>query len=75
MARADKPNVLLDYLIDKGWAKDDQTLAKLINSSPPVLSRIRTDKRYPSARLILGIYDNTDLTIEQIRGLIKGEKP
>lgn len=70
-----KPHVLLDYLIKKGWGKDDKALAKLLNTSPPVISRVRNNKRNPNAKLILSVYDQTTLTIEQIRGLIRGKKP
>jgi transcriptional regulator with XRE-family HTH domain len=70
-----KPHVLLDYIIKKGWAKDDKAIAKLLNTSPPVISRVRNNKINPNARLILSVYDHTNLTIEEIRALIKGKKP
>jgi plasmid maintenance system antidote protein VapI len=75
MSRFTTPHALLDYLIKKGWAKDDQTLAKLLNTTPPVISRVRNDTRGVTPNLILAIYDHTNLTIEEIRGLIKGKKP
>lgn len=70
-----KPNTLLDYIIKKGWARDDKAIAKLLNTSPPVISRLRNNVRNPNARFILSVYDQTSLTIEEIRGLIKGKKP
>lgn len=66
-----KPHPLLDYIIKKGWARDDKSLAKLLNTSPPVISRIRNNKRNPNARLILSVYDQTTLSIEEIRKLIR----
>jgi hypothetical protein len=75
VAREGKQHVVLDYLIEKGWAKDDQAIAKLLNTTPPVISRVRNDKRGVTPNLILSIYDHTNLTIEEIRGLIKGKKP
>ncbi len=69
----EKPHVLLDYLIKKGWGKDDKALAKLLNTSPPVVSRIRNNKRNPSPQFVLSIYDQTNLTIEEIRKLIRGK--
>ena len=75
MSRFNTPHALLDFLIEGGWAKDDQTLAKLLNTTPPVISRVRNDTRGVTPNLILAIYDHTNLTIEEIRGLIKGKKP
>ena len=75
VAREGKQHVVLDYLIEKGWAKDDKAIAKLLNTTPPVISRIRNDRRGVTPNLILAIYDNTNLTIDEIRDLIKGKKP
>jgi plasmid maintenance system antidote protein VapI len=75
MPREDKPHAVLDYLIDKGWAKNDQNIAKMLNTTPPVISRVRNDRRGITPNLILAIYDHTNLTIEEIRGLIKGKRP
>ena len=75
VVREGKQQVVLDYLIEKGWAKDDQAIAKLLNTTPPVISRVRNNKRGITPNLILAIYDNTNLTIDEIRGLIKGKKP
>ena len=75
VAREGKQHVVLDSLIEKGWAKDDQSIAKLLNTTPPVISRVRNDKRSVTPNLVLAIYDHTNLTIDEIRGLIKGKKP
>jgi hypothetical protein len=75
MPREDKPHALLDYLIDEGWAENDQSIAKMLNTTPPVISRVRNDKRGVTPNLILAIYDHTNLTVDEIRGLIKGKKP
>lgn len=75
MPRKDTPHALLDYLIDKKWAKDDQSIARLLHTTPPVISRVRNNTRGITPNLILAIYDKTGLTIEQIRGLLKGKKP
>ena len=74
-AREGKQQAVLDYLIEKGWAKDDQAIAKLLNTTPPVISRVRNNRRGVTPNLILAIYDNTNLTIDEIRDLIKGKKP
>jgi plasmid maintenance system antidote protein VapI len=75
VAREGKQHVVLDYLIEKGWAKDDQSIAKLLNTTPPVISRVRNDKRSVTPNLVLAIYDHTNLTIDEIRDLIKGKRP
>jgi plasmid maintenance system antidote protein VapI len=75
VVREGKQQMVLDYLIEKGWAKDDQAIAKLLNTTPPVISRVRNNKRGITPNLILAIYDHTNLTIDEIRGLIKGKKP
>lgn len=69
VAREGKKHALLDYLIAKGWAKDDKAIAKLLNTTPPVISRVRNDRRAITPNLILAIYDQTNLTIEEIRKL------
>lgn len=75
VAREGKQQAVLDYLIEKGWAKDDQAIAKLLNTTPPVISRVRNNRRGVTPNLILAIYDNTNLTVDEIRELIKGNKP
>jgi len=65
---------LFDYLKKNGWGQSDYALAKRLHITPPVISRIRNGKKAISARIILAVYDNTDLSIEQIRELI-GKKP
>jgi hypothetical protein len=74
VSREDKPHAVLDYLIDKGWATNDQSIAKLLNTTPPVISRVRNNKRGITPNLILAIYDHTNLTIDEIRELIR-KKP
>ena len=46
---------------------DDVALGKKIFMSPSRISMIRNGHSRLSARFILSIYDQTDLTIEQIR--------
>lgn len=65
---------LFDYLKKNGWGQSDYALAKRLHITPPVISRIRNGKKAISPRIILAIYDNTDLSIEEIRELIN-KKP
>lgn len=61
---------LLDALIRAGYARTDAQLAELLQTDRPYISRIRRGKAAVSARLILRIYDVTNLSVEQIRSLI-----
>ena len=65
------PNKLLDHLRAIGLGKDDGAIAKRLNITPPVISRLRTGKKRITPKIILAIYDVTDLSIEQIRELAK----
>lgn len=62
------PHPLIDYLIEKGWGKNDGDIAKLIDLSPGSVSKVRNGKA-PTPEFILAVYDATDLTIEKIREL------
>lgn len=67
-----KPNKLLDYLITKGWGKNDGELARLLEVSPGTVSKIRNG-RAASPEIILAIYDATDMQIDEIREMLKNE--
>jgi len=69
----EKPHALLDYILKKAAIKNDKHIAKLLNTSPAVISKIRNNIRNPSPQLVLSIYDHTDLSIEEIRKLIRGK--
>ncbi len=64
------PHRLLDYLIEKQWGKNDGDVAKLIGLSSGTVSKVRNGKT-PTPEFILAVYDATDLTIEQIREMLK----
>lgn len=58
---------LFQYLYERYGLKDDVALGKKIFMSPSRISTIRNGHARLSARFILNIYDQSDLTIEQIR--------
>ena len=58
---------LFQYLYERYGLNDDVALGKKIFMSPSRISMIRNGHSRLSARFILSIYDQTDLTIEQIR--------
>jgi len=65
------PHKLFDFLIMNCGFKTDSNLAEKLNTSPPCISRIRHGKYKIGPTMILAIYDATDLTIEDIRELLK----
>lgn len=65
------PNKLLDYLRKEYKLKTDAALAKFLYTSPPTISRLRTEKRGLGAVLTLIIYDRTGLPIPTIREWFK----
>ena len=62
---------LFKYLMDKYTLRTDEDLAELMLCSKTIVSMTRCDHRVLSARLILSIYDKTDLSIEDIRSMAK----
>jgi hypothetical protein len=64
-------NKLFAYLFKFFKVKTDSQLAEQLYTSGANLSRVRNDHKYLSAKLILIIYDKTDLSIEEIRKMAK----
>lgn len=66
-----KENKLFAYLFKFFKVKTDSELAQHLYTSGSNISRVRNDHKYLSAKLILVIYDKTNLSIENIRKLAK----
>jgi len=66
-----KEKKLFAYIMKKYKIKTDTELAKFIYSSGSQISQLRNDRLYISPRLILSIYDRTDLSIEDIRRMAR----
>lgn len=64
-------NALFDFLLKSYEIKNDRALAELLGITQGALSKVRSGVNKPSADLILRVYDNTTLTIGQIRQLIR----
>ena len=62
---------LFKYLMDTYKLRTDDDLAEFLCCSKTVVSMTRCSHRGLSSRLILFIYDNTDLSIQEIRALAK----
>lgn len=65
-----KRHALLDHLIESRWADGDQDLVELLDISRSTISKIRCRKAIVNPYHILSIYDSTNLSIDEIRGLI-----
>lgn len=65
------PHPLLDYMIDAFNLKNSRALADALGVTEGMISKIRYRVRQPTAEFILKIYDNTDLSIEEIRKLLE----
>ena len=67
-------HALLDYLIEAFKLKNNRALAQHLGVTQSAISKIRYGMNKPSAEFILLIYDKTDMTIEEIRTLIKQQE-
>jgi plasmid maintenance system antidote protein VapI len=68
-------NELFKYLKKVYKLRSDQALGRWLAASAPTISRICNGKRSLTPKMILYIYDNTDLKIEEIRALFKQKIP
>jgi DNA-binding transcriptional regulator YdaS (Cro superfamily) len=65
-----KPHKLFDYFIKTGTAKNDADIATILGVYPPYISRIRAGLFPLGPKVILRVYDATDMSIEEIRELL-----
>ena len=65
------PHPLLDNLMEFYKVESDKELADRMEISIGSVSRIRGGTQLVSAQMVLKIYDQTFLTIEDIRNLLK----
>ncbi len=65
------PHPLLDKLMEVYKVDNDKDLADRMEISVGSVSRIRGGTQLVSAQLVLKIYDQTFMTIEDIRDLLK----
>ncbi len=66
-----RPHKLFDFLILELGFETDLIIAKRLKTVPSSISRIRHGKFKVGPTMILAVYDETDLTIEEIRELLK----
>lgn len=65
-----RPHGMLDYLMATYKIKNDAELAKRLNVTGPVISKIRNRKTPVGAGLILEIHDYFEIPIKEIKALI-----
>lgn len=63
------------FLMLKFGFTNDVELAEFIGTAPSQLSQIRNDKIGLSPRLLLSIYDKTNLSVEDIREMVNEVMP
>jgi len=66
-----KETRLFKFLKKEYSLKNSAELAKFLGVSPAALSKIRHGVKPYTAEFILAVYDATELSIEEIRRLIK----
>lgn len=64
------PNHLLDVIIEKLSLKNDAALAKALDVTPPVISRIRHEKIAIGATLLIAMHEETGLSVRELRDLM-----
>jgi hypothetical protein len=66
-----KENRLFDFIRKEYRLHNDVALAKFLCTSSPVISRVRYGDCGLPPFLILNIYDKTELSIDEIREMVK----
>lgn len=72
-APVQNPNYFLNKLIEVLALKNDAALGRVLQVSPPVLSKIRHLRLPVTAGFLLKAYDATDLSIEALRTLLHAQ--
>jgi transcriptional regulator with XRE-family HTH domain len=61
---------LLDHLIDKHQLKNDAALAKMLDTTPGYISKIRNGLMKPGATMIIEVHEVTKMSIKDIKALL-----
>ncbi len=64
------PDRLLESLIGRLKLKNDAALSRALEVAPPVISKIRHRRLPVGASLLIRMHEVTDLSIEELRGLM-----
>ena len=61
---------LLDHLLRVTGVKNDARLGKLLQLSPPVISKVRSGKLNVSDAFILRVHETLEIPVRQIRAIL-----
>ena len=64
------PNHLLDVLLGKMQLKNDAALARMLEVSPPVISKVRHHRLPVGASLLIRMHEVTGISIRDLRNLM-----
>lgn len=65
------PHAVLDAVLDITGCKNDAALCRILDISPPILSRVRAGKLGVSSNIILAIHEKTHMSVANIRKLME----
>lgn len=71
----DNSGILFNVVRKRLGLETDRALAFRIGATESTISKIRHGENQVTEKLIIGVYDETDLSIEEIRELISGTMP
>lgn len=67
-------NRLLDTIISRMRLKNDAALARLLETSPPSISKLRSGIIALGATILLHMHDATDMPIAELKALMAGNE-
>lgn len=67
----EKPNQLIDRLLEVKQLRNDAELCRILQVSPPVISKIRNGRLNVSAALMIRMHDALGLSINELRELME----
>jgi hypothetical protein len=72
--RGRREHALLDYLRTQKGYKSDSEIARMLETTPNYVSRIRSGTESFGPKFILILYDKAEMPIDQIRKLLKDKR-
>lgn len=63
------PNILLDTIIERYGVKNDAALSRMLETAPPVLSKVRHRHLPVGPSLVIRIHETFDMPIRDIQAL------
>jgi hypothetical protein len=66
-------NQVLNLVAQSKQLKNDTALAKFVNTTPPVISKVRAGKVALSDGMLIRIFEKTDIPMKQLLAMRKGK--